>query len=171
MSSMYPYSAMLNYSADADSYIWDFGDGSGSFTDVNPTHVFPDSDSGTYTITLIANNSYNCADTTQTRVIVNEELVYYIPNTFTPDRDQYNETFKAVFTSGYDPYDFTMLIFDRWGELVFESHDADVGWNGKYGENGDGFQVQDGTFTWKIDFKMKTGNVKKTIVGHVNILR
>ena len=72
-----------------------------------------------------------------------------MPNAFTPDDDEFNQTFMPVFTSGFDPQDFTLLIFDRWGELIFESHNHDVGWDGKF----QGKLVQDGVYVWKIEFK------------------
>ena len=59
-------------------------------------------------------------------------LVYYIPNTFTPDGDNFNQTFFPVFYSGFDPFNFEMLIFNRWGELIWENHDPNQGWDGTY---------------------------------------
>ena len=48
----------------------------------------------------------------------------------------YNQLFKPVFTSGYDPFDYTMLVYNRWGEVLFESHNAEFGWDGTYGTDG-----------------------------------
>ena len=100
-------------------------------------------------------------------VNVTEELIFWVPNSFTPDGDSYNEYFRAIFTSGYDPYDFSLLIFNRWGEIVWESHDDEVGWDGTYG----GKLVQDGTYTWKIEFKTSETDERIMINGHVNIIR
>ena len=101
--------------------------------------------------------------------MITEELIFYVPNTFTPDNDDFNESFQPIFTSGFDPYDYTLYIFNRWGELIFESNDANVGWNGKYGVEGE--FVQDGTYVWKIEFKTKRNDERKVVVGHVNLLR
>jgi len=60
-------------------------------------------------------------------------LVYFIPNTFTPNGDKKKPYFLPVFTSGIDPYSYSFLVFDRWGNVLFESHDARVGWDGMYG--------------------------------------
>ena len=98
-------------------------------------------------------------------------MIYYVPNTFTPDDDNFNQTFKPIFTSGFDPFDYTLYIFNRWGEIIFESHDANVGWNGTYGSNSEIEMVQDGTYTWKIEFKTNANDERKMIIGHVNILR
>jgi gliding motility-associated-like protein len=169
LSSLSPYSVMVNNSIDADAYTWDFGDGQTS-TLTSPDHYFPDSDSATYLITLTVLNSITgCVDTAYATVVVNEELIFYAPNTFTPDKDLNNEIFSPIFTSGYDPYDYTLYIYNRWGELIFESHDVNVGWRGTYGP--ENMQVQDGTYTWKIDFKLKSDGQNKVVVGHVNVLR
>ena len=168
VSNLSPNSTMINTSIGAVSYSWDFGDNETSNLN-NPSHYFSDSDTGTYVITLTATNSFGCIDIAVATVKVIEELIFYVPNTFTPDKDSYNESFQPIFTSGFDPLDYKLLIFDRWGEVIFESHNTDIGWRGFYGA--DGVQVQDDTYTWKIEFTVKSTNQKKTILGHVNVLR
>lgn len=160
-----------NESIGATSYYWTFGDATQASTEINPTHIYPDVESGNYLVTLIAYSPLGCTDTALAYINVVEELIFYVPNTFTPDVDNYNPVFQPVFTSGFDPYDFTMLIFNRWGEIVFETHDATVGWNGTYGSNGEIQMCQDGTYTWKIEFKTKLNDERKMVVGHVNLLR
>ena len=99
------------------------------------------------TVILYAYSSLGCVDTAYINFLIVEELIYYVPNSFTPDGDMYNQTFQPVFTAGFDPYDFEMLIFNRWGETIFETHDASIGWDGTYG----GVLCQDGTYTWKTE--------------------
>ncbi len=168
MTNIDPTSTMINTSSGADTYFWDFGDGETSIL-TNPSHYFPDIDSGTYVINLIATTSFGCLASAVATVKVEEELIVYVPNTFTPDKDNFNEMFLPVFTSGFDPYDYRLLIFNRWGAVIFESHNAEIGWKGLYGVEGD--LVQDDTYTWKIDFTVKSNNKRKTLVGHVNVLR
>ncbi|MFT6504037.1 MAG: gliding motility-associated-like protein [Crocinitomicaceae bacterium] len=158
-----------NTSTGAVSYVWDFGDGSPTTTQENPLHDFPNEGQGTYLVELIAFSSLGCSDTAWRSIVVNEELIFYVPNTFTPDSDDFNETFNAIFTTGYDPYDFNLFIFNRWGEVIWESHDDTVGWDATYGT--DGRDVQDGTYTWKIDFKTTQTDERILVVGHVNVLR
>jgi len=98
-----------------------------------------------------------------------EDLVYWVPNTFTPDGDQHNQTFKPVFFSGYDPYEFAMYIFDRWGELVYETRNVKFGWDGSTGRSGK--KAPDGVYTWKIVFKALNNDEKIQEVGHVTLLR
>lgn len=164
-----PDATMINTSVNATSYVWDFGDGSAGSTAVNPHHTFPAEDPGNYNIMLIASNDAGCVDTAYVIVIVEEELIFYVPNTFTPDGDEFNEVFGPVFTSGFDPYDYTLLIFDRWGEIIFESHDARIGWPGTYGTGNP--IVQDGVYPWKIEFKTTKTDERKIVHGHVNVLR
>ncbi|MCO5259370.1 MAG: PKD domain-containing protein [Crocinitomicaceae bacterium] len=162
-------SQMVNTTQGATNYVWNFGDGTGPSTVHSPTHAFPNDEAGTYTVTLIASTPAGCADTAKVPITVVEVPIIYVPNTFTPDGDDYNETFKPILTSGFDPQDYTLYVFNRWGEMVFESHDPSIGWNGKYGK--DGKICQDGTYTWKIEVKMKSSSEHKQYVGHVNIIR
>ncbi len=161
-------STMVNNSVGGESYQWFFMDG-GTSAEINPTHIFPDSIFGEQLITLIVTSINGCADTTQKVVIINDELIFYVPNTFTPDGDTYNQTFQPIFTSGYDPLVFSMLIYNRWGEVVFETNDASMGWDGTFGENGN--MVQEGVYTWKIEFKTNKKDKHQLVTGSVNILR
>ncbi len=97
------------------------------------------------------------------------QLIYYVPNTFTPNEDNVNQTFQPVFTSGYEPLKYTLYIFDRWGELLFESHNASVGWRGTYGTNSR--IVEDGVYTWKIIYTDINTQKEHTILGHVVMIR
>ena len=91
-----------------------------------------------------------------------------MPNVFTPDGDQFNETFQPIFTSGYDPYDYHLMIFNRWGELLFESYNSKVGWDGTYGG---GDLVEDGVYVWVIEFKENMSDKHYTVRGHVSVLK
>jgi gliding motility-associated-like protein len=92
-----------------------------------------------------------------------------VPNTFTPDGDGYNQVFKPIFSSGYDPFNFEMTIFNRWGEIVFETSDVNIGWDGSYGV--EGLDVQDGTYIYLITYKNPINDKRTTISGHVNLIR
>nr|WP_299207105.1 PKD domain-containing protein [uncultured Brumimicrobium sp.] len=159
----------LNNSSNATDYQWDFGDGSAFSNEYAPTHTYPNEGAGSYVVTLIASSGVNCNDTARVVVEVEDQLIYYIPNTFTPDNDDFNETFNPIFTAGFDIYDYTLYIYNRWGELIFESHNSEHGWDGTYGESSE--KLVEGTYVWKIDFKTTMSDERKTIVGHVNLLR
>ena len=115
---------------------------------------------------LTITNSGQCPDLDS----LNDILYFYVPNTFTPnDDDDINKFFQPIFTTGYDDQSFTLLIFNRWGQLIFESHDAEKGWNGKFGVDGE--IVQDDTYTWKISFIESATLTEHKVVGHVNVLK
>lgn len=152
-----------NTTSGAVTYIWDFGDDSDQSTVLNPTHEFPGEQTSGYFVTLYAYSPIGCVDTTHVVIQVNEEVIYYIPNTFTPDGDEFNQTFQPIFTAGYDPYDFNMKIFNRWGEIIFETNDDKIGWDGTY----NGQVVQDGIYNWTIEFKTMASDERISISGHV----
>lgn len=156
-----------NTSTGSVTYDWNFGDGSSTINTTSPIYSFPDDTPGTYTVQLIAYSAYGCPDTAYATIELTEEVIFYVPNSFTPDDDDYNPTFRPVFTSGYDPYDYTLLLFNRWGEIIFESHNAEIGWDGTYG----GKLMQDGIYTWKIEFKTNANDERKLVTGHVNMIR
>ncbi|MEN9699718.1 MAG: hypothetical protein RLZZ301_916 [Bacteroidota bacterium] len=156
-----------NYSSGAATYLWDFGDGS-TATSEAPDHQFGSNEEGSL-ITLTAISTIGCTDTASYFIDYDPGLVYYIPNTFTPDGDNYNQQFVPIFTSGIDPYHYQLLIFDRWGEVVFESLNPTVGWDGTYGMNG--IQCQTGTYTYQITIKLPAIDERKYIRGHVNLIR
>lgn len=159
-----------NGSIGASNYEWFFGDGATSNA-VDPTHTYAEVEE-TYEVTLVASTSFGCTDTARSIINIVEELIFYVPNTFTPDGDEFNETFQPVFTSGFDPFDFHLMIFNRWGELIFESYDASIGWDGTYGGKANGADlVKDGTYVWKIEVKTKISDERKMFVGHVNVLK
>lgn len=160
---------MVNESSGAVTYYWTFGDGTGPSTLHSPTHAYPNNEGGFYNVTLIATSAAGCVDTAYATIEVKDELLFYVPNSFTPDGDQYNETFKPIFTTGYDPQGYTLYIFNRWGEIIFESHDTDIGWGGRYGI--DSKLCQDGTYTWTIDIKKKKSSEILKFTGHVNLMR
>jgi gliding motility-associated-like protein len=120
---------------------------------------------GTSSAQMIINNRGQCPDPDSLK----DELYFYVPNSFTPNDDDFNSTFQPIFTSGYEPQEFTLYIFDRWGEIIFESHDADKGWKGRYGV--DGVMVQDGAYTWKIIFTDIKEQKEHVVVGHVIMIR
>ena len=62
-----------------------------------------------------------------------------------------------------------MYIYNRWGELIFESHDAKMGWDGSYGT--DGRDVQEGVYSYKITYKNPQVDERKVVVGHISLIR
>ena len=155
-----------NQSTDAVIFNWSFGDGNGS-SEENPVHTYEQGVSGDYDVQLVVTSEHGCMDSVTKTVTISEILLFYIPNSFTPDGDEYNDNFGPVMTQGFDPFDYHFQIFNRWGELIFESHDASIGWDGTYG----GREVQDGTFTWKLSFGDLYTDERRAYVGSVTMVR
>ena len=162
-----PQIVFTNQSTNAYTYDWDFGDG-GSSVATNPTHVYAATPSN-YVVTLYAYSQADCYDSLMMTIRVYEDILYYVPNAFTPDNDGVNDVFMPVLTSGLDINNYQLLIFNRWGEQLFESHDRDIGWDGSY-MNGDYF-CQVGVYTWKIVVNASQNNEIILEVGHVTLLR
>jgi len=159
-----PNFQFINTSSNAVSYQWTFGDGTSS-TGVSPSHAYPE-EAGNYTVVLIATNAAGCIDSTNLTVYIKEELIFFVPNAFTPDGDENNNIFQPVFTSGFDPFSFNMTIYNRWGETIFETKNADIGWDGSY----DGKLVPQGTYTWAIRFRDSNNDKKFEYSGHVLLI-
>ena len=152
-------------STDATSYFWDFGDDS-YLKEKNPTHSYLGK-AQEYVVTLIASNAAKCSSQKVKTINILDEFIYYVPNSFTPDGDNLNNTFTPVLYSGFDPQSYTFTIFDRWGEILFVSHDASVGWDGTYGNN----ICLVGAYTWTIQVKTILTKEMKKLHGHVNLIR
>lgn len=149
-----------NLSQNAVQYQWFFGDGNQStLVHPNNTYINP----GDYYITLIAINQIGCKDTIVKPLIVMEEYYIYAPNTFTPDGNRYNHYFSV---STLNVIELNIQIFNRWGELIFESSEIDFEWDGSY----EGMMSPDGMYAYKLNYLSKSG-IRDTIYGHVNLLR
>lgn len=74
-----------------------------------------------------------------------------------------------IFTSGFDPFDFNMHIYNILGKKIWESNNAEVVWDGTSGALKK--LVPDGTYTWKIDFKTLLNDERVEVVGHLNMIR
>src|SRR6056297_694668 len=157
----------------ASEYLWDFGDGSTS-TDKNPAHYY--STEGQYTVSLTATSAFGC-QATATRenyieVIGKGQVVF--PNAFTPslagpsdgaysDSDVSNNIFHPM---AEGVVEYNLYIYNRWGELMFESKDVDVGWDGYY----NGKLCPQDVYIWKVEGKFINGKTfEKT--GDVTLLR
>src|SRR5690554_1221653 len=161
-----PIVDFYNTSAFADHYEWSMNDA--VLTTTNPEYEFP-AEPGYHIIRLIAYTDEGCYDTTYNVVEILDKLIFYVPNTFTPDGNNFNDHFLPVFTSGYDAEDYNMVIFNRWGERIFETNEVHFGWNGRDIRTGQ--EAIPGTYIWKIEFRESTTDKRHIENGHVNLLR
>jgi gliding motility-associated-like protein len=162
-------------------YVWDFGDGYtisgapntnipngtndgltiGTFD--NPIHTY--ADTGTFEITLTVTNSFGCSDVITYTVRIEGDYIFFAPSGFTPNGDGVNDMFFPV-GIGIDPSNYELLIFNRWGELIFESHNPALGWDGTYKNE---MSKQD-VYVWKVKTVDHT-NKQHEYYGHVTLLR
>lgn len=113
----------------------------------------------TFVVSLTDTNGCKTSD----QVTLYFDAMLYVPNAFTPNGDGHNQTFGV---EGGNVNEFTLYVFNRWGELVFESHDINGRWDGTY----DGKQSPMDVYVWKIIYT-DVNNNKRELYGHVSLLR
>lgn len=134
----------------------------------NPTFVFPEGEVGQYPVQLVVETELGCTDTVTYIMNIVEDVLFYAPNAFTPDGDEFNQTWK-VEVAGIDEFNFELIIFNRWGEIVWETRDPNVGWDGTYGK--DGRPVQDGVYAWIARVAVPYNDDKLEYSGTINLIR
>jgi len=105
---------------------------------------------GTETIKLIAVNQYGCVDTAIENINIGYEAMIYVPDVFTPDGNGINDSFRAV---GFNLKNIHMMIFNRWGEKLFESYHVYDAWDGTF----KGQVVMEGVYIYLIDAEATDG--------------
>lgn len=144
---------------------WMFGDGFGTSTDQTPVYTY--SDTGSYTVTQIVTNSFGCADTaTQVLTIEEEDDGYYppsVPTGFSPNGDGDND---VLFVLGGPFLEVELKVYNNWGNLIFESVDEDVGWDGTW----DGKDQPNGDYIYTVKARTIDGKEFKDH-GSVSIIR
>jgi gliding motility-associated-like protein len=153
-----------NQTSGAVEYHWSFGDGNSS-NYINPEHQYQQI--GSYMVELVAVSINECKDTVHYTVKIKDEFTFYAPTAFSPDNDGINDYFK-VFGNGIDNNNFKLLIYDRWGEPIFESDDINQGWDGIAKQGND--IVQTGSYTWTCIFKDDNGVLHEE-AGSVTVIR
>ena len=149
------------------SYEWTMEGGTPSTsTEESPSVIYPGGVPNDYLVTLTVTNSLGCAGSIEHYVNILSDVIIYAPNIFTPDGDQFNEGWR-VYIDGIDIYDYHCMVFNRWGELVWESYDATGMWMGTYGSG----MAQDGTYVWVVTAKENTSDKKVEFRGAVTIAR
>jgi gliding motility-associated-like protein len=154
------------YSTGATHYQWNFGDFTGGDTSRLTNPIYTYSNSGTYNVSLIATSANGCTDTIIKQVVIDPDYALYVPNAFTPNGDGKNEIFKAT---GEGILDFTMYVFDRWGNTIFTSTNMDIGWDGRRNNKG-GELLQQDVYVWKIEVR-NVNHQGRSYSGTVTLLR
>ena len=155
-------------------WYWDFGDG--SFATVqNPEHTY--THPGEYEVQLVVSTANSCSDTAVGTVTIKQEQTFYAPTAFSPGSGFTNNYWypKGI---GIDPDNYHLWIYDRWGQVVFETdkypagtdyrQEMEGGWNGRY--NNTGKWVPPDTYTWLIILRDVNGE-EHQYAGQVTILK
>ena len=163
--------AFTNNSQQATIYYWTFGDGNSS-NQTNPSHTY--AGAGFYNVVLIASNQYNCSDTAGAQIVIKSTIQF--PNAFTPntggtngggyDPNNPNNQVFFPFTSGVKEDGYDLKVFNRYGELIFQTTDLKVGWDGYF----NGKLCQQDAYVWKANITFFDGTVFNK-VGSVTLLR
>lgn len=169
VSSLSPFVSFTDISTiTITNWNWNFGDLT-TTSDVssiqNPVYQYPGM--GFNTVTLIVTNQFGCIDTATQVIEIIDDFVFYAPNAFTPNEDGVNDIFlpKGI---GYDIETFKMLIFDRWGNLIYTTDDYRKGWDGRANQGSDVAQID--VYVWKV-YLTDNQNHKHSYIGHVSIVK
>ncbi len=131
----------------------------------NPTITFQDT--GFVDVIQVVSHPNGCTDTSVVRLDIEPLVTLHMPNAFTPNNDGLNDTFKGKgFFAGFQ--DFTMNIWNRWGEQIYETNEPNDGWNGKKNNIGNNSPV--GVYIYSINYIGPRGEVKE-LKGHVTLIR
>ena len=155
----------LTDSSTSDVVMWDWStsDG-GTYSGEESFHTF--ADSGTYTVTLLVTNDNECTDEIRKNIYVNADLFVHIPGAFTPNGDYRNDTYGlGGLTQGV--VDLQLQIFNRWGEMIFESTNVNERWDGTY----KGKDVPQGVYIYVVKFTNPKRNKWYYYNGEIHLLR
>lgn len=151
--------------ADVNSWQWSIGDQQ-VYSGSDFYHEFMST--GIYHVSLIVKNEFGCSDTTINQLEVIPSLIVFVPNTFTPNGDEINQLFFPVFSgSDIDRKNYSFLIYNRWGEIVFQTANIQDAWDGLH----EGKPCMQGTYSWEIAYVENSSKAVKRLYGHVNLVR
>lgn len=124
---------------------------------------------GQYNVTVEVANDLGCVGNVSSLLVDVDECSFnnvFVPNCFTPNGDESNNVWGPVFAGDWDHSKYNMLIFNRWGGIVWESGNHLAMWDGMYKSK----MCQDGVYIWKMECKELYG-VKESMHGHLTLLR
>jgi gliding motility-associated-like protein len=156
----YPVIQFENQSTESSIYYWDFDDNSFISQDENPEHRF--SEMGFYNVKLTATNEFGCIDSTVQQVSVAFDKVYP-PNAFSPNAALEEDREFRIYAEGIAADGYRLLVFNRWGEIIFESKSQNTGWDGRM-KNGN--FAPTGVYIWilqYVDFRNENNKQQGTV--------
>ncbi len=159
-----PLVQFTDNSDNAISWQWNFN-GEGTSFQPNPTYEFQDT--GQYEVQLVVLHPSGCPDTITKIIDVEPKVTFFMPNAFTPNNDGQNDTFLGKgFVDGMQ--EFSMTIWNRWGERIYDTDDPFSGWNGT--KNNVGEQSPTGVYVYHVNYIDPRGE-RVEISGHTTLIR
>ena len=161
-SYYFPYVTFTNNSLNSSYSMFNNGDGQiiSPFSQYNSEYTRE----GFYYPMLTVENVYGCYDTLIGELFYEMKYNLYIPNSFTPNNDGNNDVFLPTINIDSN---YNFKIFNRWGELIFETTDVQEGWDGS---STDGTPIKADVYVYRIVYR-DPKRVVKEIKGHVTLLR
>lgn len=144
----------------ASLFRWDFGDGTESIQE-NPDKLY--SDSGTFHVCLVASNEHNCTDTACKDIKVDIDKVAGVPSAFSPNGDGEND---VLYVRGFRIKTLHLRVYNRWGNVIFETDTKDKGWDGTYKGQPQPAEV----YAYTLDVTYLDGSTKQ-VNGSITLLR
>ncbi len=164
VSRLNPIVTFTDESIDAVRWNWLFEGFVLSFEE-HPVYTFRES--GRKQVRLVVTAANGCTDTTFSEVLVVPDIAYKLPNAFTPYGDGVNDRFFGV-GNAEEAESFRLTIWNRWGELIFETDDANEGWNGQKFNTGK--LAPNGVYVVVVQY-VNYEDVITTLDGFVTVLR
>lgn len=164
-----PIIQFADMSSGASDWSWNFGDfatGSNNISsETSPSHYY--SNPGNFNVTLIVTSNYGCIDSISKEIIIDLDFTFYAPNAFSPDGNGKNDFFFPQ-GEGWDLENYQLYIFDRWGEQIFKTNNANEYWDGRV--NGSSLIAPQGVYVWAVYVRDLNGE-PHTFDGRVTLLR
>ena len=132
----------------------------------NISYDFPGE--GEYNVTLSATTVSGCFAEVTRIVIIDPDFAFYVPSSFTPNGDGVNDEFFPK-SSGVYVDDYSMAIYDRWGERVFLTNNLNESWKGSFSNNNNTIKESE-LYIYKIIYK-DAFLKQRSVTGHVNLVR
>lgn len=135
-------------SVGADRYEWTYEDGQKDYTGGPVFMTF--NRTGDFKVKLLVTTNNGCFDSTSAIIFLKPELLYHLPNAFSPNADGLNDVWPGSNTTSFGLKKYHMVIFDRWGNIIFKSTDPTASWDGR---DLDGNMALEGVYAFQIDFR------------------
>lgn len=159
-----------NSSSNATQFLWELSNSnySETFNTEELNYSFENLSVGSYSMCLISYTVNGCTDTICKEVNLKDDFVFYIPNGFTADGNSKNDEFGPIMKGAADN-NYSMTIYNRWGELIFETSDINERWDGKNMVTGNLCPL--GVYVWNIQLTDIINSEDKKFIGNVTLLR